>query len=180
MKQGHFYFIKDDFYLKYDKQQNLPKNKNKENNKSHNRPCFYAFSDKKRCEVLWIVPVSSKIEKFKAIVNKKIEKQRGQSIKNPKCNTICFGKLLGRDTAFLIQNMFPITQKYILNEYIDKNTGNVVTLDKKTEKNILYNARQVLKLVERGISNPVFSDILSIKASLLEELDSKNLETRID
>ena len=63
--------------------------------------------------------------------------------------------------------MFPITQKYILNEYIDKNTGNAVTLDKKTEKNILYNARQVLKLVERGISNPVFSDILSIKASLI-------------
>ena len=173
MKQGHFYFIKDDFYLKYDKQQNLPKNKNKnkENNKLHNRPCFYAFTDKKKKEIFWIVPVSSKIEKFRIIVNKKIEKQRERGIKKPKCNTICFGKLLGRDTAFLIQNMFPITQKYILNEYIDKNTGNAVTLDKETEKNILYNARKVLKLVERGISNPVFSDILSIKVILLEELE---------
>jgi ABC-type polysaccharide transport system permease subunit len=72
-----------------------------------------AFKDYKIADIYWIVPISSKYEKFKRIEQDKINKYGH-------CNTIRFGTVLGRNTAFLIQNMCPATRKY-LTAYIDKN-----------------------------------------------------------
>lgn len=170
MKNGHFYFITDDFYLKYDKQQKLMQNKEVANGTAHHRPCFYAFPDKKNPEILWCVPISSKVQKFENIAITKINNQKNRGFLNPKCNTIRFGNILGMKRAFLIQNMFPVTKKYVSGEYIDKNTNKPVTIDPVTEKDILNNAQDVLKLVKRGFSKLVFSDILQTRSDLIAEL----------
>jgi hypothetical protein len=65
-------------------------------------------------EILWLVPISSKYAKYKAIYDKKVEKYGN-------CNTIRFGVVLSTQAAFLIQNMCPVTSKYITEIYVDKN-----------------------------------------------------------
>jgi hypothetical protein len=66
--------------------------------------------------------------------------------------------------------MFPVTDKYIIEIYIDKNTGNPVTVDYQTERKLLVNAKNTLKAVIRGYGNPVFSDILRTRADLIAEI----------
>ena len=53
-------------------------------------------------EIMWFIPMSSKIDKYKIIIEDKIKKYK-------KCDTIVIGNYRGRDHAFLLQNMFPIT-----------------------------------------------------------------------
>ena len=91
----------DQYYLDFPDDK-LMKNKDMIDGVPHSRPCFFAFPDSKAPEIYWIVPISSKYEKFKQIEEKKIQKYG-------KCNTIRFGTVLSRHTAFLIQNMCPVT-----------------------------------------------------------------------
>ena len=64
--------------------------------------------DTKIADIYWIVPISSRFEKFRKIEQDKISKYGY-------CNTIRFGTVLGRNTAFLIQNMCPATRKCVQN-----------------------------------------------------------------
>ena len=166
MRQGTFFFITDDFFTRYNPDGHLMKNKEGH----HDRPCFYAFPDNAEPNIYWCIPISSRTEKYERIAENKIAKQIEKGYKAPKCNTIRFGEVLGQKRAFLIQNMFPITAKYISNVYIDKNTQSPVTIPPATEKDIVKNAKDILKLVFRGYSNLVFSDIQKIYADLTEEL----------
>ena len=70
--------------------------------------CFYAFRDEKT-GLFWMIPFSSQIGKFRGYYNFKIQRYG-------KCDTIAFGEVLGYEKAFLIQNMCPVTEKYIKNE----------------------------------------------------------------
>ncbi len=166
MKQGTFFFITDDFFKKHDPANRLMKNKEG----THHRPCFYAFPDKKEPDIFWCIPISSQVKKFENIAQNKISKQLAKGIKNPKCNTIRFGEVLGQKRAFLIQNLFPVTAAYVSATYIDKNTLNPVTIEPATEKDIATNAKDILKLVFRGYSNLVFSDIQKTYTDLIFEL----------
>lgn len=112
MLLAQLYFLSDQYYLDFPDDK-LMKNKDMIDGVLHNRPCFFAFQDSKIDEIYWIVPISSRTEKFKQIEQNKIKKYGI-------CNTIRFGTVLGRDAAFLIQNMCPATERY-LNAYIDRN-----------------------------------------------------------
>lgn len=169
MQQGKFYFISDEFFEKYDYEGHLMRNKKGE----HNRPCFYTFADPGNANIFWCVPVSSQVSKFERIAEQKILYQIKQGVKTPKCNTIRFGEVLGHKKAFLIQNIFPVTDKYILNMYIDKNTNNPVTVSRKLEKEIYKSARDVLKLTAYGHKNLVFSDIMRIRSELIAETEAE-------
>lgn len=162
MKDCHFYFISDSFFQDFP-DKNLMQNKEIINGIRHDRPCFYAFHDSKYEELLWCVPISSKVEKYQNIFDKKIQKYG-------KCNTIRFGEVMGQKRAFLIQNIFPITTDYIADVYIDKNTKKEVTIDPKISKDIQNNAREVLKLNFRGIP-VIFPNVLKIEATLIQKLD---------
>ena len=94
----------------------------------------------------------------------------GKGIQNPKCNTICFGDVMGMPRTFLIQNMFPIIEKYIASVYMDKNTQNPVTIAPETERLVINNAKDILRLVNRGHKNLVFSDIIKTYDDLIAEL----------
>lgn len=86
------------------------------------------------------------------------------------CNTICFGNVLGHSKAFLIQNMFPVTQHYIVSIYKDKLSGRNVTIPLQEEKRILHNAKEVLKLHRRGI-RVIYPDIAQIEEALISQFE---------
>lgn len=164
MEERHFYFVADSF-IKDFPDPNLMQNKVAIDGKQHDRPCFFAIIDKKQDGVFWLIPVSSRIEKYKKIYARKMKRYG-------RCNTICFAEVMGRENAFLIQNMFPITQKYISNTYIDHNTLNAVTISDNEAKKIIHNAHDVLKLHNRGI-NLIFPKIDIIREELIKQLQSK-------
>ena len=59
---GKFYFIKDEFFEIVNDRELM---KNKEN--SIKRPCYYCFKSKENEKIIWFIPVSTKIEKYKKI-----------------------------------------------------------------------------------------------------------------
>ena len=153
--KGRFYFVKEEYY-KIFKDKYLMKNRETIEGKSHNRPCYYSFLDEKT-GLYWLIPISSKIYKYEKIYLNKIQK-------NGKCDTIILGKVLGYRKVFLLQNMFPIIDKYISNEYIDKNQK-PVHIDKRLEKEIDEKAKKVLSLHRQGI-NLIFPDVEYIEQVL--------------
>ena len=171
MIQGQFCFISDEFFVIYDKERKLMRNKEIVGGKEHGRPCFYAFKDKKNPYILWCIPISSHVDKYTRIYNHKIEKQRDNGIKTPKCNTIRFGAVMGVKKAFLIQNIFPVIEKYIKEIYIKRLTQEAVRIPQNIEQDIISHADEVLRLVRSGNKNLVFSDIIKTYCDLKTELE---------
>ena len=102
MKKTGFYIIKDKFF----EDMSDPYLKG---NKAGNRPHYYCFEDTSR-GIYWMIPLSSQIDKYKRIVEKK--EKAGKP-----CDIIHTVKLDdSRQSAFLIQDMFPITDEYIERE----------------------------------------------------------------
>ena len=90
--------------------------------------------------ILWFIPMSSKVEKYEEIIKDKIQKYK-------KCDTIVIGNYRGRDNAFLIQNMFPIINKYI--DHIDTVQGKALQVPSETRKLILDKVNKIFKLKSR-------------------------------
>lgn len=157
MKEGYFYFLKDSYFKKVEDEK-LSLNKGD----LHGRPCFFSFEDNKT-GVKWMVPISSKVEKYKGIYEKKVKKLG-------KCDTIVFAYVRGQERAFLIQNMCPVIDSYIQNEYIDINTNEAVVISNKSKEEVIKKSKKVLGLVRKGFSKLVFTDILGIEAIMVNEL----------
>ena len=136
----------------------IMQNKEKVNGQLHDRPCFYAFQDS-NTQLFWMIPFSSQVSKFKGIYNKKMQKYH-------RCDTIVFGEVLGHEKAFLIQNMCPITEKYMKNEYLDSAANIPVRVDGRLEKELKDKAGKVLALQRKG-AKLIFPDVLSIEQELL-------------
>lgn len=103
MKKTGFYIIKDSFFDDMDE----PYLKG---NKKGNRPHYYCFEDS-ASGLYWMIPLSSRIDKYKKIVENK--KKAGKP-----CDIIHIVKLDDdRESAFLLQDMFPITDAYVEREY---------------------------------------------------------------
>ena len=107
MDTGKLYFVKDEFYERF-KGCGLLENKEIIDGKQHNRPCCYLFKyNQNDSDIYWLIPISSKIQKYTSEYRKSIEKYG-------KCDNISFGYVLGEKRAFLPQNLFPITKaKYV-------------------------------------------------------------------
>ncbi|WP_394586155.1 type III toxin-antitoxin system CptIN family toxin [Clostridium perfringens] len=142
----------------------LMKNKEIINGKVHNRPAYFSFLDP-RTNIYWFIPISSQVSKYERIYNNKIRK-------SPKseCDTIVFGYVLGKKKAFLIQNMCPVTPKYINNLYIDNATGQDVCINPKLKKELTKKAKKVLHLTRTGFDSLIFPDVLSIEKALIEQM----------
>ena len=142
---GYFYFIKDSFF-DFIKDSELMKNK--EN--SNKRPCYYCFKSTKYDKIIWFIPVSTKVD------------------------TIVFGNVANTYSVFLIQNMFPVTEKYAdmaitvsdLNQYIKNKVA--IKLSNKLKVEIITKATKVLNLYNHGMKNIIFPDIDRILEQLLK------------
>ena len=158
---GYFYFIKDSFFDIMDDPELM---KNKES--GNKRPCYYCIKSKKYDNIIWFIPVSTKIEKYKKVYDSKIQKQIKLG-KNPSVDTIVFGDIANTYSAFLIQNMFPVTLDYIESQYIKNKVPIKVSNQLQTE--IIYKSNKVLNLYNHGMKNIVFPNIDRILEKLLQQ-----------
>lgn len=156
---GCFYFIKDNFFDVIDDPELM---QNKEN--GNKRPCYYCFKSRENDKIIWFIPISTKVDKYKKIYDKKIQKQIELG-KTPSIDTIVFGYVSNTYSTFLIQNMFPVTEEYIEDKYIKNNVA--ITLSNKLQQEIIAKANKVLKLYKHGMKNIIFPDIDRILYKLL-------------
>ena len=119
-----------------------------------------AIQDNKNEELYWMIPISSQVEKYKIIMDKKIKKYG-------KCNTIVIGKFAGKDNAFLIQNAFPIIKKYF--DHIHTIENKPIIIHSKLNRELTVKLREVLAMHRRGI-HFVFPDIDYIQSKMEGEL----------
>lgn len=154
IETGYLYHIKDEFF---DDINNKGLIINHEN--SHSRPSYLAIKDN---SILWFIPLSTKVDKYKAIIEKKIKKYGS-------CKTILIKKIAGREQVILIQNAFPTIEKYIQSRHtID---GKQIRISTSVEREIIHNFKYILSLKENGL-NLFFTDIDKIKNKMLEEIQS--------
>lgn len=157
IRQGYSYHIKDEFF---DMVQDKYLMSNKEN--GNYRPHFYAIQDKKNQDLYWMIPISSQVEKYKVIIEKKKRKYG-------KCNTIIIGKFAGKENAYLIQNAFPTIAKFF--DHIHTVEGKPITVHNELNRILTENLREVLALHNRGI-HLMYTDIAKIKTIMEHELEN--------
>ena len=107
-----------------------------------------------------MIPLSSRIDKYKRIIEKK------ENAGKP-CDIIHVVKLDdNRESVFLIQDMFPITEKYIEREYTI--AGNHLMLTSEhTARKIEQKARKVMGMLKRGVKfTPTQPDVMAILQKL--------------
>lgn len=88
VKQGYSYHIEDRFFSDVSDSSLMS---NKEN--GNYRPHYYAIEDSGNKDIFCMVPISSKVEKYKKIITSKINM-------NGKCSTIVIGIFAGKKVLF--------------------------------------------------------------------------------
>ncbi len=121
---------------------------------------FMQYKIRKISLFIWMIPISSQVEKYKIIIEKKKRKYG-------KCNTIILGKFAGKENAFLIQNAFPITTKYF--DHIHTVEDKPVTVHNELNRILTGNLREVIALYNRGI-NLLYTDVAKIKMIMEQEI----------
>ena len=154
IKTGYLYHIKDK-YFDVVNDENLMQN----HERGKKRPTYFTIKDG---NILWFIPISSKINKYRKIVDKKIKKYGF-------CNTILIDKIFDEDSAILLQNTFPTLEKYI--DHVHKVDGKPAKVSEKLEKIILKNFQNLMKLHNRGIK-VFFTNIDELKEKMLEEINN--------
>ena len=157
VQTGYIYHIKDEFFDKINDKGLMI---NHENGRS--RPTYFTIKDK---NILWFIPLSSKIEKYKKIVDNKMKKYG-------RCDTILIREILGKESVILLQNAFPTLEKYIDHVHLLSN-GKPAKVVASLKEEILQNFEYLLKLKSKNI-NLFFTDIDKIKMQMLEEMEISN------
>ena len=74
------------------------------------RPHYFALYDEKT-KLFWMVPCSSKVVKYKRIIQKKKDQHKA-------ADAIQIVKIFDTESVLLFQDMFPTVSKYIDSQYI--------------------------------------------------------------
>ena len=155
IKTGYIYHIKDEFFDKINDKGLMI---NHENGRA--RPTYFTIKDK---DILWFIPLSSKVSKYQGIIDKKIEKFGN-------CRSIMISEIANKPSVILIQNAFPVLEKYIDHPHIVD--GKPLRVIDTLKEEILNNFKYLMELKKSG-RNLFFPDIDRIKEIMLDELDSK-------
>jgi len=158
-QKNGFCFLQDQYFIDFP-DKGLMRNHVQINGRRHDRPCYFWMRDNKNQDILWLIPISTKVQKYTNIMNKKINRYGS-------CDTIVIGKVAGRDHAFLIQNMCPVTANYIQNQYVLN--GYPVRITTNLQQEIHTKAQRTLKKYEK-IKTIIFPDIDKIKTVLIAQL----------
>lgn len=153
-----FYVLKNSFF----EDMNDPYLKN---NKDGHRPFYYCFKednqDQTDTDIFWMIPLSSRIEKYQMIID-------NRTAQNKPCDIIHITTLpTGKKSAFLIQDIFPITEKYIEREYTLGNTHLILPYESEI-KTIEQKAKKILSLIKLGVQlTPTSPNVMLIYEKLL-------------
>lgn len=149
-----FYIIKDDFF-------ELANDDYLKNNKEGNRPFFYCMKDSDlEKDIYWMIPLSSRVSKYQKIIEEKCNQ-------NKPCDGLYICKLPnGKESVFLIQDIFPITEEYVEREFTLG--GNHLILPYQDDiKEIEAKSKIVRNLIKRGVKlTPTSPDVRSILEKL--------------
>ena len=152
VKTGYIYHIKDEFFDKINDKGLMI---NHENGRA--RPTYFTIKDK---DILWFIPLSSKVSKYQPIIDKKVKKYGD-------CRSIMIREIAEKKSVILLQNAFPTLEKYIDHPHTINGAPARVADNLKDE--ILQNFNSLLALKKQGI-NLFFTDIDKIKEMMYEEL----------
>ena len=152
VQTGYIYHIKAEFFDKISDKSLMTNHEN-----GHARPTYFTIKDK---DILWFIPLSSKVEKYKKIVDNKMKRYG-------RCDTILIREVLGKDAAILLQNAFPTLEKYIDHPHLLEN-GKPAKVVETLKEEILQNFEYFLKLKSKGV-NLFFTGIDKIKEKLIEK-----------
>ena len=159
MISGNFYYIGDEYYNKFSNC-GLMGNKESDESGKHGRPCFYCF---KHEDFFWMIPISSRIEKYQSLYDEKMKRYNGNY------DGIRFGYVNGQKRAFLIQNLCPVIDKYIDSEYRIENNTKPVTIASDLSKELNGIVRKVLRFYKDKGIKLVLTDLDTIIKGLNEE-----------
>lgn len=154
VKTGYIYHIKDEYFDKINDKSLMI---NHENGRA--RPTYFTIKDK---DILWFIPLSSKVSKYQPIIDKKVKKYGD-------CRSIMIREIADKKSVILLQNAFPTLEKYI--DHPHTINGAPARVGDNLKDEILENFNSLLALKKQGI-NLFFPDIDKIKEMMLEE---KNL-----
>ena len=140
---------------------------NKEGNQF--RPTYYCQQESET-GIIWGIPMSSRLDKFKSLIAKDIEKYG-------RCAKIVIGEYSGKESAFLVQNMFPMTEKYI--DHLHTVNGNPVPVESKLQAKIDMTFREAQRLHKKG-AGVIFTNIDGLKKLMLDEINAGKISKRID
>ena len=104
--------------------------------------------------------MSSKVDKYKRIRDEKIKKYGN-------CDTILIKKFLGKESVFLLQNMFPTIENYVDHSHIIN--GEETKVINQVAKDIEETFNRLMRLIELG-KKVVFTDIKNDTKKMIEEL----------
>lgn len=152
IQTGYLYHIKDEFFDKINAKEIMINHEN-----GHSRPSYLAIKDK---HILWFIPLSTKVDKYQQIIDKKIKKYGN-------CKGILIREIAHRKQVILIQNTFPTIKKYIQSKH--KVGDRYVLVAPTTQEEITDSFKYMLSLKEEGL-NLFFTDIDKIKEMMLKEL----------
>ncbi len=154
IKKGYVYHIKEEYF---DVVKDKTLMRNHENGKA--RSTYFCVKEKKS-DILWFIPMSSKVEKYKEIRDKKIKKYGN-------CDTILIEKFLGQDSVFLLQNMFPTIEKYV--DHVHIINGVEAKVIDKVAKDLENNFYKIMGLIKQG-KKVIFTDVENDLNKMKEEL----------
>lgn len=164
IKLGYVYHIKDSYF---DLANDDKLMKNHEGGSF--RPTYLCLKDEKT-GLLWVIPMSTRIEKYQAIVDKDTER-------HGKCLKIYIGEYANRQNAFLFQNMFPILPRFI--DHIHTIQQNPVPVSQRLQTVFDRQFREVMRLHKRG-AKIVFPDITRLEKLMLEKMAEDTQEKSTD
>lgn len=155
IKEGYLYHISVDFFKLVD-DPNLSVN----HTGIHSRPSYFLVKDK---DLLWFIPLSTKIDKYKKIVENKKQKYG-------KCNTILIRKIANKENAILIQNAFPTLSNFLSHPHTIN--GKPYRVPTGIQREIKNNFDELMKLKKSGI-NLFFTDVDKITLLMNQELKAQ-------
>lgn len=154
LEENGLYILSDDYFRVYG-------NPNMMSNKYEMRPYYLAIRGKDG--VIWLVPLSSKVEKYRLSIQAD-EAKRGKG----NCIFHYIATVRGKESAFLIGDAIPVIDKYIVRPFTI-NGAPFVVANQQDIKAIRKKLAKYLALVRAGRLKPYF-DIMGIEAALRAEL----------
>ena len=162
IKKNGFYLIKKEFFDKI----NDPYIPTKEK-----RPVFFCIQDKKNSELWWVIPMTSQLDKANKFIKKYGEE---------KCYKFEINTTMDK-SVFNIQDLFPITSKYIDREFKIDGVHYVIK-DKNLIKKVEKKASKVISMAmvgEKILNTSV--NVQRIKNILEQEINSeKNKKLEVE
>lgn len=159
LQKGLFYFLDDYFFLLCDDPFL------KKEHEDTKRPHYLAVQDNKT-GLYWLVPSSSRIEKYERIIHKRVlEGKKNYGIK--------IVTVQGMKEALLFQDMFPVCSELIEKPYIRGGQPYCIA-NPKTVAELEHNASAVISMIRKGIRfTPTQPNALQIETVMLHFEESR-------